>query len=434
MAGRSGASAPPVIGGDGLAPAASRAPLTALLAATALSLVGSGLTIVALPWFVLATTGSPARAGVVASAVALPAFLAGLLGGPLIDRLGARRVAVAADVVGALGIGLIPLLYHTVGLPFAALLVLVFLGETLAIPGLTARRAVLPDLAARAGVRLERANAAAEALTHLALLLGPPLAGLLIVGLGPSRVLWIDAATFALSAAVMAAALPRTALPVVVAATGGYLAELGAGVRFLRRDRLLLTLALTLTASNLLTGPLFAVLLPVYADRVYGSASALGLIIAAVGAGSLVGAIAFGAIGHRLPRRAIWLTGFGGSPAAFWVLAVEPSLPAMVAVQFVVGLVGGGLNPLLVTVRHERIPAELRGRVFGAFSAAALAAQPLGMLAAGVAVEAIGFQPTVLVLAMLAQAVGIASFAAPALRDLDRLRPTAGAIHGRPRT
>lgn len=83
-----------------LAARPSRSPLFALLAANAVSLVGSGLTAVALPWFVLQTTGSAARTGLVAAAAVLPAFAAGVFGGALVDRLGFRRVAVAAQLVG----------------------------------------------------------------------------------------------------------------------------------------------------------------------------------------------------------------------------------------------------------------------------------------------------------------------------------------------
>jgi MFS family permease len=263
-----------------------RVPLLALLAANAISLVGSGLTAVALPWFVLQTTGSAGRTGLVA----------------------------AAALVAAL----------------------------------------VPAVA-----RAERPTA--------------------------SR----------------------------------YLEEIAAGLRFVRGDRLLLVLALTLLTSNGLAGPLFAVLLPVYADATGGGAAALGWSLAAFGLGSLLGALAYGAVGHRWPRRPVWLVAFLLGPAELWLLATLPPLPILVVVVATIAVVGGPINPLLVTVRHERIPPALRGRVFATFSSLAMLAQPAGLLLGGLLVEAVGFRPTVLLLATAAQFVGLALPFVPALREMD---------------
>jgi MFS family permease len=354
-----------------------RLPVVALLGATTISRVGSMLTTVALPWFVLQTTGSAAQTGLVGSFVALPAFLAGIFGGVLVDRVGYKRVSVGADLVSGVGIALIPLLYQTIGLPFWQLLVLVFAGALLGIPGLTARRSLLPELARLAVLRLERVNASFEGTQYLAQLLGPALAGLLIVWLGAANVLLVDAATFAASAALVALAIPGAAGGPAI--TGSrYRDELAAGLRFLRRDRLLWTLVLTLAISNCLGAPLEAVILPVYARDVSGNPADLGFMVAAFGAGSIGGAVLFGMLGHRLPRRTTWIAAYMLWPLLFWVLALAPPVPVVAGTLALVGLVGGGLNPLLVTIRHERVPADLRGRVFSTSSAVASGVAPLG--------------------------------------------------------
>lgn len=399
-------------------------PLVALLAANAVSLVGNALTAVALPWFVLATTGSPARAGLVAAAGMLPAAAAGIFGGAVIDRLGFKRTSVAADLISGLGVAAIPLLLATVGLPFWLLLGLVAVGALLDIPGLTARRSLLPELAVGAGWRLERANAALEANNQLAMLLGPPLAGLLIVWLGPSNVLWLDAASFALSAGLVAVLVPAAKLSSAAAAVRrGYRHELAAGLRFLRDDRLLLTLAVLLMAGNAIGGPLFAVFLPVYAAESSGRATAVGLAIAAVGVGGVVGALGYGAIGHRLSRRRVWLAGYLVGPLSLWALGFSAPLPWLLAVLVVGGLAMGPINPLLVTIRHERIPPELRGRVFAAFSATAMVAQPIGLPLGGLLVERAGLGTAVLVTAAAGQLLGLVAFLLPRLREMDRPWP-----------
>src|SRR5687768_6557196 len=95
-----------------------RRPLTGLLLASGISQVGDQLALVAFPWFVLQTTGSPVLTGIAGAATLLPSFAGGLFGGILVDRLGYRRMSILADLVSAVGIGLIPLLYATVDLAF----------------------------------------------------------------------------------------------------------------------------------------------------------------------------------------------------------------------------------------------------------------------------------------------------------------------------
>ena len=108
MNGRTGAGA----GAEG------RVPLFALLLANAVSLTGNTLTFVAVPWFVLQTTGSAARTGLAGGAAFLAAVLAGLFGGPIVDRLGFRRTSVLADLASCASVAAIPLLHNTVGLAF----------------------------------------------------------------------------------------------------------------------------------------------------------------------------------------------------------------------------------------------------------------------------------------------------------------------------
>ena len=185
-----------------------RVPILALLAANAVSETGNVLAFVAIPWFVLQTTGSAVRTGLTGAAFLLAAVMAGIFGGPVVDRIGFKRTSIVADLAGAVTVALVPLLYHTVGLLFWQLLVLVFLGGFLDAPGHTARQSLVPDLAGRAGMGIERANSAFQGIQFASLLLGPPLAGLLITLFALGNVLWIDAATFVVSAALVATLVP----------------------------------------------------------------------------------------------------------------------------------------------------------------------------------------------------------------------------------
>ena len=177
-----------------------RLPFYSFLTANAISLIGNYLTMIAVPWFVLETTGSAAKTGLVGFFTAFPAVIATFFGGPVIDRLGHKKMSIISDIGSGVTVALIPLLHHTVGLEFWQLLVLVFFSALLDAPGNTARVSLLPDLAQAGGVDLERANALTQAIQRGAILVGPAAAGLLIAWIGSSNVLWLDAGTFLISA------------------------------------------------------------------------------------------------------------------------------------------------------------------------------------------------------------------------------------------
>ena len=189
-------------------PGATRVPLVALLAAEGVSIAGNQMALVVIPLFVLQTTGSASRTGVTMFVTFLPTVIAGLFGGALVDRLGFRRTSVLADVSSAVAVAAIPLLHQTVGIEFWQLLVLVFLGSLLDAPGNTARSALVPKVVEEAGLSLDRGAALVNAVDRIATLVGPPVAGALILLTDISNVLWIDAGTFVFSALVVRAALP----------------------------------------------------------------------------------------------------------------------------------------------------------------------------------------------------------------------------------
>ena len=246
---------------------------------------------VAIPWFVLQTTGSAAKTGISGFFSVLPVVLAGLLGGTLVDRLGFKRTSILADVTSGITVALIPLLYSTIGLEFWQLMVLVFLGAFLDAPGGTAREAMLPELADLAGMPIERAIHIIE---RSARLVGAPLAGFLIAFTSTANVLWVDAISFIVSAGMIAAVIRTHVKP--AEAEKKYRDELADGLKFLVRDRLLFAIVIMVMITNFMDAAFAGVVLPVYVKQAFGSAVGLGLIIAAGGGGAVIGALIFSAI------------------------------------------------------------------------------------------------------------------------------------------
>lgn len=108
----------------------------------------------------LQTTGSAAKTGFTFAVIGLSNVLAAFFGGPVVDRLGYKRCSVSTDILSGVAVALVPLLYSTVGLAFWQLLVLVFLGGFIDMPGATARQSMLPSLADRARMPKERCSRA----------------------------------------------------------------------------------------------------------------------------------------------------------------------------------------------------------------------------------------------------------------------------------
>ena len=190
-------------------PVRSRTPLYALYAADVVSLSGNAVAQLAIPWFVLTTTGSASLTALAVFFNFLPIVIAAFFGGVVVDRLGFRTTSVVADLASAAAVAAIPLLYTTVGLELWQLLALVFLGALLDAPGATARAALLPDLVELAGARMERASGIRGAIQQSSLLVGAPIGGVLIATVGATDALWINAASFLVSAALVAGLVPR---------------------------------------------------------------------------------------------------------------------------------------------------------------------------------------------------------------------------------
>lgn len=366
-------------------------PLYALFVANAISLVGNVLTLIAIPWFVLQTTGSATKTGITGFFNILPVVLAGFLGGTIVDRLGYKRTSIVSDLASGITTALVPILYFTIGMEFWQLMVLVFTGAFLDTPGGTTRAALLPELAEQAGMPIERVTSLTHVIERGARMVGAPLAGLLIGVVGTANVLWLDAVTFFISAAIVWILVPKLAAHEDrKSESGQYLAELKDGLRFIAHDSLILSIVVMVMLTNFLDAIFGGVLQPVYVKQVYGNALNLGLLISANGAGAVIGGLIFAAIGHRLPRHATFVGAFMFTGIRFWAYALYPPVSILVLVTLICSLGAGPLNPIIGAIEFERIPANMRGRVFGAITAGAWVAMPLGMLLGGVLTDRLG--------------------------------------------
>ncbi|MFD0784065.1 MFS transporter, partial [Micromonospora azadirachtae] len=150
-----------------------------LLIAQTVSVTGTRMSVVAVPWFVLQSTGDPLLTGVTAFVEMGALVAARILGGPLIDRIGPRIASVGGDLTAGLLLGVLPLLYAADLLNFPVLLVLVGLVGLFRGPSDNAKYAMVPDVAAAAGWSNERAAGLADSGQRLGSMIGAPLGAVL---------------------------------------------------------------------------------------------------------------------------------------------------------------------------------------------------------------------------------------------------------------
>ena len=382
-------------------------------AADALSMIGNSAIGLTLPWLVLLRTGEPSAAGIVAAATAAPAFLAAVVGGSLVDRVGRRTMTIVADVGSALSVTLLFVVDSTLGLSIGWFVALGILGALFDVPGLTARQAMLPEIAAIAGMTVDRVSGIRQALFGASFLVGPALAGTALALLPPATVLLLTAGCSVLAAA-LTVALPHALgrAPADVEARTG----IRAGFSILRTNPVALATTLLAVGSVFAISPLQAVVLPVVFQRL-GQPVLLGLTLSVFAVGLIGGSLAYGVL--RVGRRSILVIALLVSLAGLCGFAVAPIGGVIVASAVLVGLGYGLLNPMVPVLIAERVPESARGRVLGLQNAGYLAAFPLGALMAGFLVQHVDVQWGAAASAIAWGLCVAYALATPALRDLD---------------
>jgi MFS family permease len=379
--------------------------IRAIVAAEVVSSIGSSMAVLALPWFVLVTTGSAAKLGLVLGIGSIPFVTLPLLAGSVIARIGARQTMVIADAARLPLVAAIPALYSLDALSFPLLVVLVALTNVFMAAHMPAQRLILAEVVGDEESVVARVNAYLDGAQTTAPLVGPALAGVLIAALGAPNVLYVDAATFGV-AAIAVGLFVRRRKPLAEAEGRGLLA----GLRYVLRSRLLIVLCVTMLTMEFFFA-LFMTTLPVFAYSDFDqNAHIAGVFYAAMGAGALLGMF----VVSRVVRR------FGALhvAAGALVLASIPKLllgfplpAAGVAAALVLqGIFGPLTGAPIFTVITTRTPAALRTKVLSAAFGVMFLTGPLGQIATGPLINAVGPR-TVIVIAAGGSLVGSAPFA-----------------------
>jgi predicted MFS family arabinose efflux permease len=363
--------------------------LLALLAAELVSRAGSQMTFLALPWFVLVTTGSPAKMGIVLAVELLPTALLGVPSGTLVTRIGARLTMLGADLARVPLMAALPILHSAGMLSFPLLLVLVAAFGCFNAPYFASQRVILPELLGSDEQTIAQANSVLEGASQTSSLLGPPLAGLLIATLGAANVLYVDAATFAFSFLTVLLFVPARKRAAAVEDSGGLLA----GMSFLLRDALMGPLATVIVLMNAL-GQMLGAALPVLAFQRWDDARVGGWLFAAYGLGGLIGTAVAYKLVTRVPALTLASLGAIGFALPLWVLVPHVALAPILAALAFTALCQPLINAPMFGVITTRTPSALLPKVMTAIVTLATIAGPLGVVVAGALLEHEGLMVT----------------------------------------
>ncbi len=359
---------------------------------------------------VLELGGSATAVGLVLTARMLPLTLTLLIGGVVADRISRRTVMVAADIARTLTQALLAalLIAGVAELWTVALLV----GLTGAAGGFSypAATGLMPAIVP--AEQLQEANGLRATVLSAGEIAGPAVAGVLIAVVGPGWALAVDAASFGVSAVLLA--LMR--VPPVERATTSFLVDLREGWDVFRSLTWVWSFVLAAAVGNLLWSA-WAVLGPVLAERELGGAAAWGVVLSALGAGTVLG----GLIALRArPGRPLLL-----GAASFALFALPPAslaagLPTWViaAGAFCAGLGMMLGNTVWESTLQRHVPAASLSRVSAYDWFGALASSALGMIIWGPIAEWIGFSAALWISAGAMLLTTLALISTPAVRQL----------------
>ncbi|HEY3315381.1 MAG TPA: MFS transporter [Bacillota bacterium] len=353
-----------------------------------MSVFGTAITNVAIPWLTLDLTGSAAHAGLMAAAGFVPYLLLILPSGVWVDRLDRRKLMVWADLARAALIGSIPLAglvgrlaisqLYMVQIGIAACSALFDMGYNACLPNLVHRE------------QLQAANSRLQATDAVAGIAGPALGGLLVGVFGAATTVSVDAISYLLSVGTLLA-VRRSFQSTGAGKEPGagkerpkpFVSAMAEGLRFLRGHRLLRSLAVAAVLLNLAGGMSGAVQVYRMKQELSIPADAVGLVFAVGGFGSLAAALVSEAVSRRLALGRILSLGLAFIAVGWITLALAKAPTVFMAAALLASFGGVVVNIQSASLRQATTPDRLLGRVTGAFRTLAWGLAPVGSIAGG---------------------------------------------------
>jgi predicted MFS family arabinose efflux permease len=358
-----------------------------------ISSLGSGVSQIAFPLLVLAITRSPAQAGITGALAMLPYLFLSLPAGALVDRWDRKRIMILCDCGRALALVSIPLVAALGHLTLTQLYVTSLIEGTFFVFFSLSETASLPRVVAQE--QLPSASAQNEGGTVAAGLVAPPLGGLLFQSVGQTVPFLVDGISYA--ASVISLRFIRTEFQDERKGIERDLrAEIGEGLDWLWHNPLIRYMAFLTGGMNAAVAALYLTLI-MLARNEHTSSASIGVMLAVVSGGGVLGALAAPRIQKRFGFGQVIIALFWAVALVWPLFAVAPNFLILGALAAIIYGLGPVYNAVQFSYRLAQIPDELQGRVNSAYRLVAFGCQPLGVALSGLLIQAIGPTHTVLV-------------------------------------
>ncbi|HTK23692.1 MAG TPA: MFS transporter [Gaiella sp.] len=350
--------------------------------ATAGSAIGTYLAALALSVDIFDRTGSGAWLAALLIADFLPIVVIGITLGPLVDRLSRRRLMILSDLVRAATFAALPFVERP------GLIVLLAAVNGIATGFFRpAAWAGFPNLVGEDD--REQATSLLSTVEHVAWMVGPVLAGALLAIQGTDVAYWFNAATFLLSA-LLVARIPAASLRSDDPITKGHWEDLRAGLGLVFHSRPLLTVLVAWNVSAFATALVNVAEVPLVKDELDGGNIGLGLLVGATGLGLVVGSFFAASALQRLGMRSLYAGSLLVMAVGFGIASASPTV-AVAAVLAAFATIGNGAaivcNQLLV---QEGAPDAMRGRALAVLMSTYYGVLGLAMAGGGLLVDGAG--------------------------------------------
>jgi MFS family permease len=382
------------------------------------SVVGGSITFIALPWLSFVITRSSTASALVIAFTSIPVILLSPFMGSIIDKFGRRRSAIWFEVGQGIAVSLVPLFNNVFGITIVSLIVLSVIKNVFGPGSQTARKSLVPDVAERAGITLDRANSVHESVFAAGFAVGPAIAAFLIASFDVYAAFW---------AAGLAAFVSVTAMALIRVTErqehdpneekGNVFVFAIQGIKTLGRIKVLGLVFAGFLMLSVIYIPTEMVVLPRYFNEIH-DAPGLGLLITTMAGMSTLTSLTFEWLHKRVGYANILRIAIGGVALAMLPMSFLPPQWLMIALGAVLGGVWGPIAPLLNTVIQKLVAANLRGRVFALEMMMWNVAPLTSFIVVGLCLDAFGVRPVYLTLALVMIGASALLLTSPRLKDL----------------
>lgn len=384
-------------------------------AAQTLSVLGDSFALIALPLLVLEATGSIARMGLLTAAGGAAAVLAAVFAGAVVDRVDRRRLLIGCDLVRMVLYGLIPLVWllgPQVWLLYAVLPLCEAVGMFFAVGYATVVRSLVGT------EQLTEANGRLNATAAAAGVLGPLCAGVVAAWSGPAAAVGVDAASFGVSAALVALVRfrPRPADDREPDERPGLWRDLRAGVAFLRGHPVLRALTVLLCCFSFLTLGLNDLVIYHLKHDLGHEDGTVGTVMAVGALGTITGALLVARTRRLLGFGRTWTGAVAVCGLAFAGLGRAGDVPTVALLSAAFLACVGMAGTCSMSLRQEVTPEHLLGRVTAAYWTLQYSAAPVGAALLTWAAEERGTAPVALVAGACCVLIAVAALFTPVRR------------------